>query len=89
MTVVVGNFHGPTFVMPPSPQTPERPATRVNAYFSGNESFALHLGEPGRGLSVDVWTTEEGLVAVIKACQATLDRARLEKRQAALDAASA
>jgi hypothetical protein len=84
--VIVGNFHGPTFEMPPVPQATHRPPVDVNAYFSGNETFALHLGQPGNGLSVDVWTTEEGIVAVIKACVATLDRARLERRKAAIEA---
>lgn len=75
------NWHGRERSMP-SPSWRRFPApVGVVAYFNGDEDFNLKFS--GGGAEFSVWTTSEGLEAVIASCQAALVRARIQRESVA------
>lgn len=81
------SFHGPERpVAHAAWMHQDEPVATVQVYHDGEESFCFHL-KPCRGFDVSVWTTEEGLQAIIGTCGAALARARIARET--LDAAEA
>lgn len=76
------NWHGVERSMPQQSWRSGSAPVGVVVYFNGDEDFNLKFS-PSGGAEFSVWTTDEGLEAVIASCQAALVRARIQREAAA------
>ncbi len=56
--------------------------TGVSVYFSGDEAFHVRISPPG-GAEFALWTSAEGVEAIVASCSAALVRARIQTEAAA------
>jgi hypothetical protein len=68
--------------MPPQAWATSYPPASVNVYFDGDATFNVHFS-PAGGAEFTIWTTAEGLEAVIASCHAALVRARIQQEATA------